>query len=514
MNIFIHTIRIYLYAFVLFIVLSCEQQKDKAESKPNIVIIYADDLGYGDLSSYGALNIKTPAVDQLAADGLKLTDAHCSAATCTPSRYSLLTGSYGFRSNAEVLPGDASLLINPERGTLPSMLQIAGYKTGIVGKWHLGLGKGDVDWNGKISPGPLEVGFNYSFIIPATGDRMPCVFVEGHHVVGLDKNDPITVNYAEPVGEGPIGYENPEMLRQQADRQHSESIVNGISRIGYMKGGYAARWKDEDFADILTEKAEAFIEDHKEKPFFLFFSFHDIHVPRVVHQRFAGKSGMGPRGDAILQMDWCVGKVKKALETHGLVDNTLIIFTSDNGPVLDDGYADQAVELLGAHKPAGPFRGGKYSAYEAGTRVPTIVHWPNRVKAGESDALLTQIDIYASLAQLVGQDLAPNDAPDSFDYLSAWLGESQEGRTIMLEEAYTLALRDGTWKYIMPTQPGYSTWVEDMKDIESGLSIEEQLFDLSKDISEQQNLAQQYPERVNRMKAQIRKIQATGTRSR
>ncbi len=501
---------------ILVIAISCQSkvENDKSEhkQKPNIVIIYGDDLGYGDLGSYGATHVKTPAIDAMAEGGMKFTDAHCSAATCTPSRYALLTGSYGFRSRAEVLPGDAPLLINPEVGTLPSMLQNAGYTTGIVGKWHLGLGIGDIDWNEAIKPGPLEVGFDYSFIIPATGDRVPCVFVEGHHVVSLDKADPITVSYGEPIGMDPIGTEHPEMLKQQADRQHSETIVNGISRIGYMSGGNTARWKDEDFADVLTDKAVSFIDDNKEKPFFLFFSFHDIHVPRVPHERFKGTSGMGPRGDAIVQMDWCVGELKKALQERGLLENTLVIFTSDNGPVLDDGYEDQAVELLAEHNPNGPFRGGKYSAYESGTRVPTIVYRPGHVKPGVSSTLLNQVDLYASLASLVGEKLRPTDAPDSFDYLDSWLGKSNEGKTVMLEEAYTLALRDRDWKYILPAEKGFTTWVEDVKDIESGLSLEHQLYNLSEDIGEKVNLADQYPDKVAAMKAKIEAILENGTR--
>ena len=501
-----------LIVMVLSVCLSCGSRTETTQKKPNIIIIYADDLGYGDLSTYGGKGVKTPAIDKLAANGVKFTDAHCSAATCTPSRYALLTGSYGFRSQAEVLPGDAPLLIDPNIGTLPSMLQGAGYRTGVVGKWHLGLGIGAIDWNEEIRPGPLEVGFDYSYIIPATGDRVPCVFVEGRQVVGLERDDPITVSYADRIGGDPVGYENPELLKQQADRQHSETIINGISRIGYMSGGNSARWRDEDFADILTEKAETFIEQNKRDPFFLFFSFHDIHVPRVVHERFEGASGMGPRGDAIVQMDWCVSQIQKVLDESGLSDNTLIIFTSDNGPVLDDGYADQAIELIGLHEPNGPFRGGKYSAYESGTRVPTIVYWPGQVQPGISNALLTQVDLYASLASLVGQDLSPEDAPDSFNYLNAWLGKQEEGRYEILEEAYTFALRQGKWKYIHPAKEGYSTWVEDVKHIESGLTLEEQLYDLKSDLSEQTNLASQFPEQVEKMKERIRAIQEAPTR--
>jgi arylsulfatase A len=243
-------------------------------------------------------------------------------------------------------------------------------------------------------------------------------------VTGLDHDDPIQVSYSEKVGDRPTGLSHPELLRMEADTQHSATIVKGISRIGYMAGGEAALWKDEEFPDLLTQKAKAFMEQHKDEPFFLYFSFQDIHVPRVPNPRFVGKSEMGPRGDAIVQMDWVTGELIKTLEELGIAENTLVIFTSDNGPVLDDGYADQAVELVGDHKPAGPFRGGKYSAYEGGTRVPTIAYWPGVIQAGESEALLSQVDLYASLAKLTGQELNPEEAPDSEDMLAAWLGKS------------------------------------------------------------------------------------------
>ena len=315
--------------------------------KPNVVIIYADDLGYGDVGCYGATRVKTPNIDRLASQGVRFTNAHSSSATCTPSRYAMLTGEYPWRKKGTgVLSGSAGMIISPERTTLPSIMKKAGYTTGVVGKWHLGLGNGDVDWNGEIKPGPLEIGFDYCFLIPATGDRVPCVYVENRNVVGLDPNDPIQVSYREPIGDEPTGKDHPELLKMHPSHGHNQTIVNGISRIGYMRGGKDARWVDEDMADVITRKAIAFIEKHDEEPFFLYFSTHDIHVPRVPHPRFVGQSGLGPRGDAIVQLDWCAGEILKTLERLKLAENTLVIFTSDNGPVVDDGYKDQAVEKL------------------------------------------------------------------------------------------------------------------------------------------------------------------------
>ncbi|MBN2636331.1 MAG: arylsulfatase [Prolixibacteraceae bacterium] len=473
--------------------------------KPNIVIIYIDDLGYGDISVNGAIGVKTPAIDRLASRGMNFSDAHCSSATCTPSRFSLLTGSYAFRSNAAVLPGDAPMLLKPEKETLPAMLQRAGYKTAVVGKWHLGLGNGNVDWNKEIKPGPREVGFDYSFLIPATGDRVPCVFVENQKVVGIESNDPIQVSYTSPLTGYPTGKERPDLLKVSADPEHSMTIVNGISRIGYMNGGEKALWNDEDFPFVLTDKAKGFITKNKDNPFFLYLAYHDIHVPRIPNKQFEGTTGMGARGDAIAQMDWCTGQIIEHLEMLGISENTLIIFSSDNGPVLDDGYTDKAVELLGNHKPEGPFRGAKYSIYEAGTRMPTIVYWPGVVKPGVSNALLNQVDLFASLANLVGIEINPAVAPDSENHMDAWLGKTQKGRDWMLEEAFTYAIRKGDWKFIMPRSSGEPGWLKN-KNVQSGISKEIQLYNLKTDIGETKNVAADYPELVKEMQEKLEKM--------
>ncbi len=478
-------------------------------NKPNIVIVYVDDLGYGDVGCYGATAVKTPNVDFLAANGLQFTDAHCTAATCTPSRFSLLTGSYAFRNNAAILPGDAPLIIPPGTPTLPGMLQDAGYTTGIVGKWHLGLGDGNPTWNGTLKPGPLEVGFNYSFIVPATLDRVPTVFVEGHHVVGLDPKDPIVVNYDHKIGDLPTGTEHPELLKFKGDPQHSNTITDSISRIGFMQGGTSALWKDEEMADVLIGKVKSFIGENKNRPFFLYFSFTDIHVPRDPNRRFVGKTTMGSRGDVIAQMDWSTGELMKTLDSLGLSENTIVIFSSDNGPVLDDGYEDAAAALVGAHKPGGPFKGGKYSAYEAGTRVPTIVYWPAKVKPGVSDALINQVDFYASFAAMLHQALSPNAAPDSYNMLNALLGKSKKGRTDMMEESFTVGLRSGHWKYIAPQTKPTPDWLKN-KDIATGLSNQPQLYNVAQDIAEEKNLIAENPAMATKLRARLAALQQAG----
>jgi len=512
----IHFINICRYAVILCTFLSfthsCNRKPGDSDwtGKPNIVIIYTDDLGYSDLETYGAVGVRTPGINELDKMGIRFQDAHSSAATCTPSRFTLLTGSYAFRKDAAILPGDAPLLIRPGTPTLASMLKKAGYTTSVIGKWHLGLGDGELDWNGEIKPGPLEIGFDQCYLIPATGDRVPCVWIDDHHVDNLDPSDPLEISYSEMIGDLPTGLLNPDLLEQPADSQHSGTIINGISRIGYMSGGRSAWWKDEDFADILSRKADSFIESNRDHSFFLYFSYHDIHVPRKVNPRFRGASDMGPRGDAIAQMDWCTGQIIESLRKNKILEKTLIIFTSDNGPVLKDGYMDGAEEMVGDHNPSGPFRGGKYSNFEAGTRIPTIVCWPGTIKPGISDALIGQVDIYASLAKLVGQDLVDGEAPDSHTLLDTWMGKSAHGRDLLVEEASSLSLRQGKWKYISPSKRGGPAKLE-YENIETGLSAEPQLYDLSEDPGEQNNLATEFPQKTRELSAILQEIITKGS---
>jgi arylsulfatase A-like enzyme len=474
---------------------------------PNIVLIYADDLGYGDVSAYGAHALTTPNIDRLAKAGLRFTDAHSGAATCTPSRYSLLTGEYAFRKpGTGVLPGDAALVIEPGRTTLASVLRGAGYVTGVVGKWHLGLGpNGGPNWNADITPGPLDIGFDEAFIMAATGDRVPTVYVENRRVAGLDPADPITVSYAEPFPSLPTGKGNPELLKVVPSHGHDQTIVNGISRIGYMKGGAAALWKDEDMADVFTAKAVGFIERQRAKPFFLYFALHDPHVPRVPHPRFVGRTSLGPRGDAIAEADWSVGQILDTLDRLKLADNTIVIFTSDNGAVVDDGYKDDAVTKLGSHTPSGPFRGGKYSHFEGGTRVPFILRWPARVKPGTSDTLVSQVDFLASFAALSKQPLAGARAPDTVDTLAAFLGTSRTGRTELIEQAGGQALRSGQWKYIEASKRPKRN---EQTNTELGNDAVPQLYDLSRDPGERQNLADSHPEKVKELQDRLEAIRS------
>lgn len=461
-----------------------------AARPPNIIILYADDLGYGDVGAYGSRRIRTPNVDALAAKGLRFTNGYAPAATCTPSRYSLLTGEYGFRNEAQILPGDAPALIRPGKATIASMLKTRGYTTGVIGKWHLGLGNGQVDWNADVSPGPLEIGFDYSFLLPATLDRVPTVYLENHRVVGLQAADPLSVSYDHQIGDRPVGRQHPELLRYKADDQHSDSIINGVSRIGYMQGGKSAEWVDEQIHQVITDKARGFIRSNRDHPFFLYLAMPEPHVPRLPGRRFVGATGLGPRGDAVVEMDWIVGQIMAELRSQGLADNTLVIFSSDNWPVLNDGYEDGAAALLGDHQPGGPFRGGKYSAFEAGTHVPLIVSWPGHVRTGVSKALVSHVDLFASLGRLVGASLADNVAIDSRDLSAALLGRDPVGRDFLFTESVpSQALRDTRYKYIAPALHPQSAAFIATKGIESGAQRTAQLYDLSRDPGERNNIA-------------------------
>ena len=494
-----------------------------AIKKPKaIVLLYEDDLGYGDVGCYGAKKIKTPVIDTLAKEGVKCTNAYATTAMCTPSRFAMMTGMYPWRqANTNILPGDASLIIDTEKPTMPRLLQEAGYKTGIFGKWHLGMGKGDIDWNKEIDHGPKEVGFDKSFMMAATGDRVPCVYIEDGKVKDLDPNDPIEVSYKQPFPGEVTGKDyDRSKLKQNWSHGHNQAIIDGVGRIGYMKGGKKAIWEDETKTDILTDEAIKFIEKNakQDQPFFLYYAAHDIHVPRVVASRFNGATELGPRGDSTVQFDDSVDRILKALKKAGLENDSLVILSSDNGPVLDDGYEDQARELNGSHTSAGPFRGGKYSISEGGTRMPYIVRWPGVIPANtESKALMNQIDLGATFEAILGNNpLGENKSKlflDSQNIFPSWIKPSSEGREYMVQSAghHVLALRHKNWKYVpagTPMRDGLNGGGAQITKAPEGGA----LFDLAKDPGETKNVAAQHPEICKELKDQLDAIKAAGPR--
>lgn len=472
-------------------------------NKPNIVIIYTDDLGIGDVSAYKMGRLSTPNIDSIADQGIKFTNGYATAATCTPSRFSILTGQYPWRKGAAILPGDAPLLIDPTKNTLPKMLKKSGYTTAVIGKWHLGLGSGQIDWNEHISLGPNEVGFDYSYIMAATNDRVPNVYVKNGDVVGLEKNDPLKVSYKKNFAGEPTGLDNPELQTNMTfSNGHFHSINNGISRIGYQKGGKKAQWIDEDMSDLFLAEAQSFVKKHQAEPFFLFYTLHQPHVPRVPNPRFVGKSGQGARGDAILEADWAIGEFLTTLDELGLSENTLLIFSSDNGPVLDDGYNDESIAKLGEHTPSGNLRGGKYSLFDAGTHIPFMVRWPKKIIPGVSNALISQHDLLASIARLTGQKISSSDSEDLLDTL---IGQSNTGRKSLVVQALggRTAYKEGEWIFI----PAY--WGDEKlgkENIETGACSCYQLYNLMDDPGQKINLASKYPEKMQEMLKAYRNI--------
>ena len=471
----------------------------KLPERPNVVLIVADDLGIGDLSCYGRGIIETPQIDSLAANGILFENGYSTSATSTPSRLALFTGMYPWREpKAEILPGDAPLLIDPETDTWPKMMQNAGYTTAAIGKWHLGMGRGETDWNKDIVPSANTVGFDYTNLIPATVDRVPTVYVENEKVDGLDSEDPIYVNYKEGFPGEPDAISNPELMRMKWEHGHQNSVINGIPRIGWMKGGKKAIWNDEEMAFYFLDKAKKFIDKNSSSPFFLYYGLHQPHVPRTPASRFAGSTKLGPRGDAVVEADWCVGQLIKHLDSLGLLENTLIILTSDNGAVLQDGYRDQADSLaqVYGHDPSGGLRGGKYSLFDGGTHIPFIVYWKNHIKPAVSKAYFCQMDLYPTFASLIGAKAPENlDGESHPDVLT---GKKLSGgrKAQVLEAEKRLAFRDGNFVLIPP----YKGEERNTTGNELGNLKDYAMYDLSADPLQRENIAGRNPELFEKMK--------------
>lgn len=464
---------------------------DESPALPNVVVILSDDVGWGDPGCYGATRVKTPHIDALAAGGLRFTDGHSTASVCTPTRYSVLTGQYSWRVRATgldqgVANGDSPLLISTTATTLPGILKSAGYRTAVIGKWHLGFGNSAPDYNTELSPGPLDIGFDEYFGFPATNDRMPTVFIRNRNVVNLDPADPIRYTYDEAV----------------AKRDDLRRYAAGRNRIGWMSGGKAAWWKDIDIADTFTGEAVAFIERHHAKPFFLFFTPHDVHPPTIPHPRFKGTSGLGNRADMLHELDWSVGEILKTLEKHGLTQNTLVVFSSDNGatPMDEDG-----------HKPNGHWRGKKSQLWEGGHRVPFIVRWPERVKPGVSPALVCLQDLPATIAAVAKTPLTADAAPDSINLLPLLLGESATARDhlVLMSGKGDLAIRRGPWKYIpdLSTADGWDSW---KNKGHAGKRGKPGLYNLEDDPGEERNLQSERPEISKQLAELLQKVRSAG----
>lgn len=465
-------------------------QAADTKGKPNVVVILADDVGWGDPGCYGATKVKTPNIDKIATGGVRFEDGHASAAVCTPTRYSLLTGQYSWRQKAEglnkgVASGASPLLIPPATVTAPALLKKAGYRTAMVGKWHLGFCTEKPDYNEDLTPGPLDLGFDEFFGIPATNDRMPTVYVRDRRVVGLDPKDPIKYSFNEA----------------DAKAEGLGAWAAGRNRIGWAKGGKAAWWKDDEMADTLTKEAVKFIERNKESRFFLLFTPHNVHAPTVPNARFVGTSGLGNRGDALHELDASVGQILDTLDKLKLADDTLVVFSSDNGAYVTDEKG---------HKPNGPFRGKKSQLWEGGHRVPLIARWPGRIKAGVSTDLASTIDVPATVCAAAGVDLPKGALPDSFNLLPALTGVKDAGKRdhlVVMSGNGHLAIRSAGWKYIpdLTHADGWESGKEKKPDAPTGPG----LYDLSRDAGETTNLVKEKDAEAKRLAEKLAWVRAT-----
>ncbi|PQO28965.1 sulfatase family protein [Blastopirellula marina] len=485
-----------------------------ADPPPNVVLIFVDDLGYGDIGCYGATKHQTPNIDRLAKEGRRFTDAHAASATCSASRYALLTGQYPFRANVyNPVFLRSRLIVDPDRTTMADVMKRAGYATACIGKWHLGFGEKTPDWNGELKPGPLELGFDYYFGVPVVNSHPPFVFVENHHVVGLVPEDPLVYD-------------------QKAETEAFPEKF-GTSQIGGSKAAHAL-YRDRSVGTQLLEKSQVWIKSHKQDPFFLYFATTNIHHPFTPAPRFQGTSGTGPYGDFVHELDWIVGEVMQTLKEEGLDDNTLVILTSDNGGMLNAG-GQHAVKR--GHRLNGDLLGFKFDAWEGGHRVPFIARWPGKIKAGsESAQLISNVDILSSLAALTSQPLQSNEGPDSFNVLPALLEEPAEPIRDHLVLAASnrkhLTLREGDWVYISAQGGGGFTARsghglggppallfagEQNSDIENGQfkpdAPDSQLYNLKKDRSQSTNLVREQPEIADRLRKRLEELKtATLTR--
>ncbi|MDE3742692.1 sulfatase family protein [Maribacter polysaccharolyticus] len=497
--------------------------KIQAQDKPNVVYILVDDLGYGDIGAYGATKVKTPNIDKLASEGKIFTDAHSASAVCTPSRYALLTGQYPIRGNQGQgiwgpAPVTSELLINPEQLTLADVFKNSGYATAALGKWHLGFGVGENLWKEPLRPGPNDLGFDYYFGVPVVNSAPPYVYVENDRIVGADINDPLVY-----VGRGKEREVTPITPIPPEASQRTQNMFKGAVEahklyndytVGEVLAGKAVEW--------ITEKTTA----NKQEPFFLYFATTHIHHPFTPGTNFQGKSDAELYGDFIQELDWMVGQVTTTLEKQGVADNTLIVFTSDNGAMLNLGGRNA---VKAGHKINGDLLGFKFGVWEGGHRVPFIAKWPGKIEAGSvSDQLICNVDMLATFMAITGLNPNSHNGSDGMNILPAILGNPKENirEELLLapKSQKHLSLRKGKWMYI-PAQgsggfkgskPHQHAWGGapavafvggKNSDMENGKLKEDappaQLYDLEKDKYQTTNVYNQYPEIVKEMEATL-----------
>ncbi|AWW32718.1 arylsulfatase [Echinicola strongylocentroti] len=499
-------------ALLSLVIVSCGQVHETENGAlPNIILINVDDLGYGDLSCYGATKVNTPHIDRLASEGMKFTDAHSASAVCTPSRYAILTGKYPFKEGLwGPLRLNQKLIVDTTQITIARLLKNKAYQTAYFGKWHLGFGnETPTDWNAPLVPGPLQLGFDYYYGIPFVNSGPPYVFVENDRVVGLDADDPIVFG-GKPASKTPVYPHKRENLFAGGAKAH-------------------ALYKDNEMGKVLAEKSVEWIRKDRDSPFFLYLIPTHIHHPFTPASKFEGSSQAGIYGDFIHELDWMVGEMVAAVEEMGMTDNTLIILTSNNGGMLS--VAGQEAWKLGHHN-NGELLGFKYDAWEGGHRIPLIAKWPAKIQKGVvSEALVGNLDYLATFAEIIGEDLEGEAAKDSFSFLSSLLGseDRQVRKELVLAPRHEshLALRQGKWLFIDAQGSGGFT-SEDIgsqtlggaaahvftkhinSDIEDGKykasAPPAQLYDLDSDLSQTTNLYNQFPEIRDQMRARLNEL--------
>jgi len=480
-------------SILLIIALMCAGCSQTVEKPPNIVIIYADDMGYGDLAYQNSQSkIPTPHLDQLASEGMHFTDAHSSSGICSPSRFALLTGTYHWRRQHGIVGAFGEPFFRDSDVTLPELLKEKGYATATIGKWHLGWNwtfknepsgevmqwgrlrtfyrPEDVDWSVPVTGGPLDRGFDYYFG-DGTINFPPYTWME---------NDRILTPPTEEMDINDIGFETKEGAWE------------------FRPGPKAAGWNPYDVLPTLTERTVAWIDEHDAaNPFFLYFALPSPHAPIIPNDEFDGTSQAGAYGDFMVQTDWVVGQVLEALKKNGLEKNTLVLFSSDNGP---EGYAWQRAETYG-HFSMGDFRGLKRDVWEGGHHVPFLIKWPEKIEAGSvSDEVISQVDIMATLASIVGVELPENAAPDSYDFSPILKGESYPSplRETTIHNTYESiwAIRKGDWLYIDSPTGGHRELPASFKELRgySDFETDGLLFNMKDDPEQRVNLYLEYPE--------------------
>lgn len=448
------------------------------DSSPNIIFIMADDMGYGDLGCYGATKIQTPNMDKLANQGMRFTDAHSASAVCTPSRYAVLTGRYCWRTHLKewVLWGFEPPLIEPERLTVASLLKSYGYATAAIGKWHLGLGwttidgnppldnGANVDYHATIHGGPTALGFDTNYNITGSLDMAPYCFIQDDHTDGIPNVE--------------------------------KSPYNPQQREGLMTSG----WRDDQVDVVFTMKAIEFIEkqstERSDQPFFLYLTPSAPHRPCIPPEFIQGASQAGPRGDMVAMADWMVGEIESVLERHNLVDNTLIIVTSDNGARLSDYFG-----MDYGHNSCGDLRGQKADIWDGGHREPFIARWPGVIQPGtRSDDLICLGDLMATCADILGAILPSEAAEDSYSFLPTLLGRHSHRPPIVHHSGDGMyAIRDGRWKLILGR--GSGGFSEPRRVDPSPGEPQGQLYDMDADCQETRNQWLEKPEIVTDLEA-------------